>query len=105
MPYYFQMYWHYTTTIACCNWTHKDLSQLVNGFHVSSFLQGPFLHMVPPLEEEIVHDQSEPRGQLQTFFTSISFPQQLFQLIPVHIFNISYFIRVWIVVNISDNEK
>ena len=80
-------------------------SQLVNGFHICSFKEGPLLNMVPPLEEEVVDHQSEPRGQLQTFLTSIRFPQQLFQIIPGHILNISNFIRVWIHINISDNEE
>ncbi|CBI25628.3 unnamed protein product, partial [Vitis vinifera] len=37
------------------------LSQLVNGFHICSFKEGPLLNMVPPLEEEVVDHQSEPR--------------------------------------------
>lgn len=75
-----QTYWNtgyqYTNTVF--QGTAALLGQLVNGFHVNDFVEGTFFKMIPPLEQEIVHDQSEPRRQLQTFISSICFPQQLF---------------------------
>lgn len=80
-------------------------SQPVNGFHVSSLLQSAFLDMVPPLEQEVVHDEPEPRAQFQTTLSSVGFPQQLFQVVAVHVLDSSNFIRVWMDVNISDDEE
>lgn len=50
MPYYFKSIGRTLLQVEC-----KILSQLVNGFHVSSFFESPFLNMFPPLEQEIVH--------------------------------------------------
>ena len=82
-----------------------DLSQPVDGFHVSSFLDGVFLNMVPPLEQEVVHDESEPRRQLQTLLPGICLSQQLLQLLLVYVLDISYLIRVRRPINISAGEE
>ena len=61
--------------------------------------------MIPPLHQEIVHHQSEPRRQLQTFLPSVCFPHQLLQPFPAHILDLRYFVRVWLNLNIPHNEQ
>ena len=65
-----------TTTAAAISQRRKqvlgDLSlQLMDGFHVSSLLEGPLLDMIPPAHEEVVHHQPELMGHLNAILPGV----------------------------------
>jgi hypothetical protein len=79
--------------------------QLMDGFHVRCPLQSPLLDMIPPAHEEVVHHQPEPRGHLNAIFPSISFPEQLLQLIAVHVLDVGHLFRIRVELHVTNHEQ
>jgi len=97
---------YFSTEHTTCLAIYKTTGlQFMYGFHVRCPLQSPLLDMIPPAHEEVVHHQPEPRGQLNAIFPGISFPEQLLQLIAVHVFDVSHLFRIRVELHVMNHEQ
>lgn len=90
---------------CCCYQYAARLSQFVNGGHVSALCQGAVLHPLPPVEEEIVDDETKPWRQLHPLLSRICLPHDLLQLLPVHVLHVRYLLRIRLYVYVSHQKQ